>query len=198
MISRQEWGSATTRTPQDVVVCGDDALATSSTHYRLIVTGGDIAHCLGDPAVPQIGSSCTEVPIDAMRLSIVSSQTETTTMIAASSVVIGSWMRGRLIIVSNAGLVGRLDIAPRAHPNDGFFDVMTLQSSMGLQQRLQARKRSRLGTHIPHPLITINRSRAVDLYRSSPHETLRIDGRRVPTWTSIHIEILPDYWRLLV
>jgi len=199
MITRGElWGVPTTRTQADVVVHGDLELASSSTDNRLILNGGDIAHSLGDPQAPAIGASCTEVPIDALRLMITLTNGSTISQIAASHVMIGHWLRGRLICVSNSGFIGTKNVSPRAHPNDGLFDVLTLHSSMGIQQRFRARQKSILGTHTPHPLVETSRARTIEFLPLFHSETLRIDGRRIRSWGSIHIEIVPDYWRLLV
>ena len=69
---------------------------------------------------------------------------------------------------------------------------------MGLQQRVLARHRSTLGTHAPHPLVESGRAREVEYSSVSRFESLRIDGRRIPSWSVVRVEIVPDYWRLLV
>ncbi len=199
MITRaQKWGVPTTRIKTDIMIKGDLELALSSTDYRLIVSGGDIAHSLGDPSPPDIGASCTEVPIDAFRITITLRNGNTITQIASSHVMIGNWFRGRLICVTNGGFIGLKNVSPRAHPNDGFFDVMSLLPSMGFQQRYRARQKSILGTHTPHPLVETSRARTIEFSPLFRSETLRIDGRRIRSWGSLHIEIVPDYWRLLV
>jgi hypothetical protein len=199
MITRGEaWGKSTTRSIDDVVIAGDIALAKSSPNQRLIVSGGDIAHSLGNPPTPPIGSDCIEVSIDAMRVFVTSKNGNIEATIASSSVIIGNWYRGRFVCVTNGGSVGARDLSPRAHPNDGVFDVMTLDSAMDLQQRVLARRKSRLGNHIPHSLISNSRARNAEYSRLSRTEELRIDGRRVKSWINVQIEILPDYWRLLV
>ena len=199
MITRGEpWGTPTTRSADDVVITGDIALAQSSPHHRLIVSGGDIAHSLGDPLVPQIGAECIEVPIDALQVVVSLSNGGIEESIASSSVIIGSWFQGRLICVTNGGSVGTRNVSPRAHPNDGFLDVMELDSAMGIQQRLLARRRSSLGNHSPHPHISNSRGRNIGVSRSSRRERLCVDGRRIEPWTKVQIEVLPDYWRLLV
>jgi diacylglycerol kinase family enzyme len=147
---------------------------------------------------PAVGDSCLEVPIDAIRVSITLKNGITHTKIAASHVMIGGWLRGRLICLSNGGFIGPRNVSPRAHPNDGFVDVMSLDSSMDLRQRLRARHKSILGTHTPHPLVEAGRVRSMELSSLSRTEALRIDGRRIRRWTSVQIEIVPDYWRLLV
>ena len=199
MIKRgEEWGVPTTRVPADRVVNGDRELAVSSTDCRLIVNGGDIAHSLGNPPPPVMGGNCTEVPIDALRVSITFKNGSTQMQIAASHVMIGDWLRGRLVCVSNGGFIGRKNVSPRAHPNDGFFDLMTIDPSMGIQQRLRARKKSILGTHVPHPLVETVRARSLAFSSLSRSESLRVDGRSISTWEAVQIEIVPDYWRLLV
>jgi hypothetical protein len=194
----EQWGVTTTRTSDDVMVKGDNELVSSSTHDRIMITGGDIARSLGNPSTPLVGSSCIEVPIDALRVVITLKDGTTHTTIAASHVIIGSWLRGRLICVSNGGFIGSKNVSPRAHPNDGFFDVMSLDETMGLQQRLLARHKSILGTHTPHPLIKSSRNRSIEHFSNHRSEHLHIDGRRIRSWTCVQVEIVPDYWRVLV
>lgn len=199
MIKRgEQWGVPTMRVQADVIVNGDRELSLSSTDCRLILNGGDIAHSLGDPQAPAIGDSCTEVSIDAFRVSITLRNGSTQNLIAASHVMIGGWLRGRLICVSNSGFIGQTNVSPRAHPNDGLFDLMAIDPSMGIQQRLRARKKSVLGTHTPHPLIDTSRARSIEFISRSRSEPLRIDGRRIRSWNAVQIEIIADYWRLLV
>jgi len=199
MITRgDQWGIPTTRIPADLLVNGDRELAASSTDSRLIVRGGDIAHSLGDPPPPAVGDRCTEVPIDALRISITFKNASAQTLIAASHVMVGNWLRGRLVCVSNGGFIGALNVSPRAHPNDGFLDLMTIDPSMGIQQRLRARKKSVLGTHTPHPLVETGRARSFAFSCQSRSEPLRVDGRRISSWSAVQVEIMPDYWRLLV
>ena len=199
MITRgEQWGVPTTRTHEDIVVTGDRELASSSSDRRLIVRTGDIARSLGDPAVPQVDANCIEVPIDALRVIISLHNGTSISMLASSHVVIGNWLQGRLICVSNSGFIGNRNVSPRAHPNDGFFDVMTLRPSMGIQQRIRARHKSILGTHTPHPLIETSRAKTIEYSSASRTESLRIDGRRIRSWSAVQVEIVPDYWRLLV
>ena len=49
------------------------------------------------------------------------------------------------------------DVAPRAHPNDGRFDVVEVSAAMPARARLQAWRRLATGTHVPHPDITTRR-----------------------------------------
>jgi hypothetical protein len=199
MITRgEDWGIRTTRSSDDEAVTGDIALAKCSPSQRLIVLSGDIAQSLGNPPAPSVGSECTEVSIDALQVVVTRRSGVSESIIASSSVIIGSWFRGRLLYVTNGGTVGVRNVAPRAHPNDGFFDVMALDPSMGFHQRLLARDRSRLGNHVPHPLINNNRARSIEFDRVNRTEKLRIDGRKIESWANVQINIIADYWRLLV
>jgi len=198
MVRGQAWGTRATRHVDDIVVSSDAALATQPPGQRLIASGGDLAHSLGFTTLPEVGQACTEVSIDGVRIDIERKDGQKRTITAVSSVTIGSWLVGRFVCVTNSGFIDSRNIAPRAHPNDGFLDVMTLDTSMRLQQRISARQKSLSGTHIPHPLIDVRRSRLLEYTKESFFDFLSIDGQRVASWRHLHIEILSDYWRLLV
>jgi len=74
-----------------------------------------------------------------------------------------------------SGHLGRFEPAPRAHPGDGLLDVIEVSESMNLRQRIMARRRSRTGSHLPHPDISTTRVR--DLRRSFDESlTIFVDG----------------------
>ena len=163
MIERgEQWGVPTTCTPSDVMVTGDYELSLSTTDSRLIVCGGDIAHSLGDPQPPIVGDNCTEVPIDALRVLITLRNGTTHSYIAASHVMIGEWLRGRLVCVSNSGFIGTRNVSPRAHPNDGLFDVMIL-APVSKIEFLKVFPKVFSGKHISHPAVTIRRCREITI-----------------------------------
>ena len=68
-----------------------------------------------------------------------------------------SWWRGRIVAVFNCEHLGRWDVAPRGHPNDGLAEVLDVDATMTLRQRLQAWRRLPSGTHVPHPAISVSR-----------------------------------------
>ena len=100
-----------------------------------------------------------------------------------------SWWWGRAVVVMNAQYLGRWDLAPKGHPNDGRLDV--LDGTLPVGQRLLARARLRSGTHVPHPAIEQRRVTAVqiDLERPTP---IRLDGEDVGDARSLSIRIEPD------
>jgi hypothetical protein len=198
IVRGQPWGSPTFRTEQDLVVSNDIAIARTSPQDRMIVISGDLTHSLGDPPVPLVGAACTEVMIDSMNITLFIDDKTQVQMRAASYVQVGNWLKGDLVLVTNAGFVKGRDIAPRSHPNDGFLDVMKLHATMSSQQRLLALRKSRTGTHIPHPLISTSRVTSLECVRSSSSTSLIVDRVKIQLWNRIVIEIQPDYWRLLV
>jgi hypothetical protein len=81
-----------------------------------------------------------------------------------------TWLLGPLAAVMNAAWVGEWNVAPRSHPNDGKADV--LRADLALGDRLKARSRVKLGTHVPHPSIHTERG---------GRGTLEL-ARPVPVW----------------
>lgn len=197
MIRRGEpWGHATTMPDDAIIIRSDHALAAADPGRAIFLAAGNIAHSLGNPAIPSTGDACTEVSIDAMICSIVVNGGEQQ-IIGASSIVIGSQWRGRQVIITNAGWLNGSNIAPRAHPNDGFVEMLTMSPRMTFRQRVLARRRMRTGTHLPHPEISMNRINSASVERIGG-EKLCIDDREIPSWTSVSIHVEPDYWRVVV
>jgi hypothetical protein len=86
------------------------------------------------------------------------------------------WWSGRIVAVMNAEHLGRWDVAPRSHPNDGRLD--TLDADLPFGDRLKARRRLATGSHVPHPGI---RERRVDAAQFDFDEPMGIwlDGVRL-------------------
>ncbi|MEZ5228415.1 MAG: hypothetical protein R2710_17600 [Acidimicrobiales bacterium] len=87
-------------------------------------------------------------------------------------------------MVMNAAYVGERYLGPRSHPNDDLLDVTF--GALPLQQRLMASKRSRQGTHLPHPALTVVR-RPVWAHDFARPTAVWIDGRR--TGRCLHLEV---------
>lgn len=107
----------------------------------------------------------------------------------AHLVVRRSWWRGRVVAVMNAQWIGRWDVAPRSHPDDGLLDV--LDGDLGLDDRIKARARLRTGTHVPHPGIAVRRTGALQLAFDRP-EPVWLDGERVGSARALSIRVEPD------
>jgi diacylglycerol kinase family enzyme len=104
----------------------------------------------------------------------------------AHLVVRRSWWQGRVVAVMNAEWIGRWDVAPKAHPNDGLLDV--LDGDLSIDDRLKARRRLPTGTHVPHPGIAQSRVAAlqVELDRPTP---VWLDGERVAVARTLSIRV---------
>jgi hypothetical protein len=198
MIRRgQPWGIPADMSDDVLVVKNNQVLSNTDRTRRIVLTGGDIARSLGNPVVPVVGSACTEVAIDAMLCDITTTDSRSILAVAASSIVVGSYWRGRHLIVSNAGWIGDSNVAPRAHPNDGKVEMLAITSHMSLRQRILARRRMQTGTHLPHPDLSSMQIATQSIVRQN-EERLMIDGRKIDNWASISIRVEPDYWRVLV
>jgi diacylglycerol kinase family enzyme len=99
-----------------------------------------------------------------------------------------SWWRGRIVAAMNADAIGRLRVAPRAHPGDGRLDLV--DADPPVLQRLEARRRLRTGDHVPHPDISIRPVEAVQLDLDPP---LRVwlDGEALGPARALSIRVEP-------
>ncbi|MGK2929831.1 MAG: diacylglycerol/lipid kinase family protein [Acidimicrobiales bacterium] len=105
------------------------------------------------------------------------------------------WWRGRVIAAMNAQYLGRWDVAPRSHPNDGRLDLVDADLPLG--DRLAARSRLPTGTHVPHPRISERRAKAVQLdLPAGMHVWL--DGERLGPARALSIRCVPDALEVVV
>lgn len=186
----EEWGVAVDR-PDDLVEFADDAALAASIDepgHRLGVSGGDLHRALGAPRPrPQM----QRVRIDALRI-----DADGETMVAVAHVVARrSWWFGPVVVVSNVDHLGEWNVAPRAHPNDGRFDVVEVAPGMGVRQRIAAVRRLPQGTHVPHPDISTRRATEATWTFDRP-TTIRVDGVRRGRVRRLDVRIEPDAFEL--
>ena len=98
------------------------------------------------------------------------------------------WWRGRIYAAMNAEYLGRWDVAPRGHPDDGVLD--TFEVSMSTGDRLKARGRLPTGTHLPHPHIKERRVSAAQV--DVEGLDVWLDGELVGPAHSLSIRVEPD------
>ena len=113
----------------------------------------------------------------------------------AHLVVRRGWLRGPIFGAFNAQWLGPWDVAPRAHPGDGQLEVVEVTLSTG--DRLKARRRLPLGTHVPHPGIRIQRADAVQHDVPNGH-SVWLDGDRLGPAKALSIRLEPDALRIVV
>ena len=198
----QPWGVPIRVPIETRDVASDVDLSHGSQTDFHIVTGGDLFHALGRPRVPVVGEERTLVRIDALRCTV-ATPSHDVVVLAASHVSIGQWWTvpwriQRFVCITNPGIYKGRNIAPRAHPNDGFLDILAIDDAMPWRQRIASRQRATTGNHVPHPHISVTRDTSVEVACQSSHETLKIDDVTIDNWQRIAVEVLPDYWQVIV
>jgi YegS C-terminal NAD kinase beta sandwich-like domain len=187
----ETWGEALTD-PIDAVEARSDPELAGALNDRqrrpVLLRGGDLHRSLGAPAA---AAATMRVPIDL--ISVRADGTERTAVahvIARRQGRLG-WWRGPIVAVMNVDHAGVWDVAPRAHPNDGWLDVIEVSESMSLRSRWQAWRRLRTGNHVPHPDITARRVRTETFTFGSPLGVW-VDGVERGTVRSLLVEVEPD------
>lgn len=152
------WGSVES-TPFTLVVAPDEeaasrAIRRGATHVQLL--SGDLLRALG-PVGRQTrlepGEPALQLPCDVMCVTI----NEDEPFAAIGSVIIGSRLRPRAWLATG-GFLGDLNVAPRAHPNDGVIDVLGFDPGLGVRTLLTIRRRMSPGDHLPHPMLSMHRA----------------------------------------
>lgn len=199
----EEWGIRIIA-PDLLDLLPDDAhLARLDSHAIGTLAGGDIHYTLGSPAPVTPGSECTQLEIDALHVTVTTSLGDDVEILAASRVEVGQlrpkiFTRQRYWCVTNGGVIDGRNLAPRAHPNDGVLDCVEIAEEMPFRDRMTAVKKAISGTHIPHPHIRVSRNESFACLRGDRRLELFIDGRRIPDWLAVTVNVLPDYWKIVV
>ena len=197
----EPWGAPGALPPDGVVVRTDaEARAVVERAWRdgavvptLGLVGGDLCRTVGgrgDEARLRTAEAVT-LPIDLGSVLLDGVQH----WFVAHLVVRSSWWRGRVVAVMNAQWIGRWDVAPRSHPNDGLLDVF--DGDLSFDDRLKARRRLLTGTHVPHPGIRQRRVPAVHLEFDRP-TPVWLDGDRVGSARTISARVVVDAGRCVV
>lgn len=199
----EQWGTVVARPTGLQSFDSDHSLATAvaaTDHLQLPslrLTGGDLHRTIGSPS-ERGGDFVHRLPIDLLHV-----VADGVAHVAVAHVVVrprlirGSWWRGRLVIVMNADHIGNLNVAPRAHPNDGRFDVVEIAATMSLRDRLKARRLLPSGSHVPHPQITV-RTGDNATWRFTHTNQLWIDGVRRGSVRELSARIEPDAFAIHV
>jgi hypothetical protein len=191
----QLWGHPGPLPAEGVVVRSDaEARAVAERHRRagaaipaLGLLGGDLCRTVGgrgDEARLRSAEAMV-LPVDLGSVLVDGRQHWFVSHLVARH----SWWRGRVVAVMNAQWIGRWDVAPKGHPNDGRLDV--LDGDLGLDDRLKVRSRLATGTHVPHPDIAQSRVAAVQLEFDRP-TPIWLDGERIASARSVSIRTEPD------
>ena len=178
-------------------------IRTSGTIPEAVLKSGTLNQALGvATATPDRGQ--IKVMIDLIKVEYTGRDGCDHDDIAVGSVLIGrrSWLGG-LCIVSNCGYLGTREVLSKAHPNDGVMDVLAVRSSMPFMQRLQALRKIRTSSHLPHPDISTKQTERfswpiVGDEARSKGARLVIDGESLGLVKSVRMQVIPDAITLYV
>jgi YegS C-terminal NAD kinase beta sandwich-like domain len=194
----EPWGVAGL-VPDDVVVVASDAELHDEVVARRRVgmplptfglLGGDLCRTVGgvgDPDRLRPGCDATLLTVDLGAVLLDGRLHWFTSHLVARR----GWWHGSIIAVMNAQFLGRWDVAPRSHPNDGRLDIVEVDGRFGVRQRLQARRLLPTGRHVPHPDVRERRITSETIEMDRPLE-VTADGRSLGSARVLVIRCEPD------
>ena len=191
----EAWGTPAPLAPDGVVVRSDaEACAVVTAARRagepippLGLLGGDLCRTLGG-----LGDEARLRSADAMTFPIDLGEALLDGRLhffVAHLVARRGWWRGRAVVAMNAQWVGRWNLGPRAHPNDGLLDVY--DARVPVSGVLKVRSRLHQGAHLPHPAITEQRRSATQLTLERPLP-VHLDGEVAGSFTNLSLRVEPD------
>ncbi len=168
---------------RELALAAAAALAEGET-LEAVLTAGDLRQTLGGPRAE--GAAPYRYPCD---LGFVSLDQGEEQPFVAHVVARRRFWQGEAAVVMNAAYLGDRYLGPRSHPNDALLDVTV--GALPLQQRLLASKRSRQGTHVPHPLLTVYRRPTWEHTFTRP-TTIWADGERLGRCRHLAVRLVTD------
>ncbi len=166
------------RTDAEVRTVVETARRTGASPPPVGLLGGDLARTLGgrgDEARLR-SPEAVHLPVDVGSVLLDGRQFWFVAHLVARSPGPLGWWRGRVVALMNAQYRGDWDVAPRAHPGDGRFDVGDVDPAFSLADRVKARRRLGHGLHVPHPRIAQHRV-ATWQERFTPAQHVWLDGQ---------------------
>jgi len=189
----EPWGETVDR-PAGLRVVDADAGVAEAFHVGAVdavgLSGGDLYRAVGSP--PR-RSAMERLPIDVLEVTADGHE-----FVAVAHVVARrDWWRGRILAIMNVDHLGDWNVAPRAHPNDGRFDVVDVDPAMTVRERWQARGRLTAGTHVPHPKISVRTGTEMTWSFDRPYP-IQVDGADVLEARELSIAVRPDAFAVVV
>lgn len=183
----EQWGTSVPRPARLLLVASDAeaARALDDDPDRPVgVTAGDLHRTIGAPGDR---TDMQRLPVDLVEV-----VTNIGTVTALAHVVARrGWWRGPIVAVMNVDHLGDWNVAPRAHPNDGRIDLVEVAGAMTPRERLQARRRLRSGTHVPHPAISTRRVHEASWDFERPFG-IWVDHVRIGDASRLAVRVRPD------
>jgi hypothetical protein len=186
----QPWGAPGDLPEGGVIVRSDAEASAALTEARrerrpfpaLGLLGGDLCHTLG-------GGGGAELQGVRFTVDLGEALLDGRLHLFVAHMVARTRLWTRAFVAMNAQFVGRWNLGPRAHPNDGLLDTYDVHLAVG--QLLAVRKRLPLGAHLPHPGIKEKRtaSIAVDLEGPLP---VYLDRQKATAAARLVVRVQPD------
>ena len=178
---------------------------SGDTATTCTVTQGSIAQSLGISSGriqdPEPNQQMTLVDIDLLQIdfrtttpSTANSSTSSRIVVAGTIAIQHRTLLSTCLILSNSGLLRSRDVLPRAHPNDGFVDVLEIDPKISNRQRAIAWRRSATGSHLPHPSFRVSRS--IDFQWSGSPAHMIADGVTYKGVVWLQCTVLADAMKL--
>lgn len=195
----EQWGEAVAA-PRDLLVASTDATARAAIAVAraggtqvppIGFAAGDLARTMGGGAPGRFPGTVTKATIDVVRVDAAGERTWAVAHVVARRRGWAGWWRGEVLLAMNAEFLGQYDVAPRSHPNDGRIDLVHVAAAMGVRTRLQARKKARTGTHLPHPQIDACQAAQATVAFSRPLDVW-VDGVRWRRAGELKLTVEPD------
>lgn len=195
------WGEPGTLGSTGVVVHSDAEASAAVTHARRVgaapptlgLVGGDLCATLGGAGdVGHLhGDGARRYPID-LGVALIDGVEH---CFVAHVIVRQRFWRGRIVAAMNAQWLGKWDLGPKSHPNDGLLDIS--DAHLGLADKVEAYRRVRTGTHVPHPAIEVVRTRERHLSFARPGRAY-VDGVPVGSVKELELSLEPDALTIVI
>lgn len=177
------------------------AIAAGAELAEVGVLGGDLHRALGSPVRSEADLRAgrgLRLPIDVGEVVVDRGDGIVSRHIFVAHAVAHRGRRRwstRTVVAMNGTHLGRADLGPRAHPNDGLLDVAD-----GMVPRSQVRaaaRRELTGSHLPHPGIVQRRTASYEVLDERELPIL-VDGRLIGAATHFELRCLPDALTIVI
>ncbi len=205
----QPWGEPGPLAPDAPVARSDGeaadliaaAIAAGTSLSELGLLGGDLHAALGTPQHTEAelrSGAGLRLPLDLGEVVVERGDGLISRHVFVAHVVSSRGRRRwskRTVVAMNGTHLGRADLGPRAHPNDGLLDVF--DGSVPLSQVRAAARRELTGSHVPHPGISERRTASYEV-ASEREMPIVVDGRMIGAATHFELRCLPDAITIVV
>ena len=173
----KDWGEQV-EAPADLLVFADDPSANAYFNEVFVngnmaspiaVLKSNLARTLGLSGATMNETNMLHTKFDLVEVDYVLASSLSGKMhFLGSAIIRNGWLRGAITGVFNSSFIGSWDCAPKAHPNDSKLDVVSIDQSMKIRQRLTAKRLVKLGSHLPHPKISYKQAESFKIDLEEP------------------------------